>query len=318
MIRRGRSIPDLSAEGINVISVETGARSISIESIMINAAARIVAKRDEAGAIVCTGSDKIKSGFGNGDCLLLDFENLVFAVSDGAERYSPASRDILERLAGQVELHGTPQSEGEWLERANEVFAAQRYQHKATLSMVALRREGERTRLTVIHGGDSMVLVYNAEQGELEFRTESDMNFVGRSKGISNIVEMQLTPGEHRIVIASDGLSDLARMKGREIPEYTRDLLEKHAIHEIPSVVYETLRERVSGIPAGNFDDISMIVLNPARLSRQSMRLLIGGTSPFEEAEYQRRVLPMSDAPGRIGETGTERGDMESCGIRLL
>ncbi len=40
-------------------------------------------------------------------------------------------------------------------------------------------------------------------------------------------------------------------------------------------------------------DDISFIVLEPSMLDATSdLRVLMGGTSPGEEEEYQRRVLP--------------------------
>jgi hypothetical protein len=49
---------------------------------MVNAAERTLVKGDAACAMVLTGSDKIRSGYGNGDCRLLDFRNRVFALSD--------------------------------------------------------------------------------------------------------------------------------------------------------------------------------------------------------------------------------------------
>lgn len=293
---------------------------MSIGSIRINAAARIVSGRGEAGAIVRTGSDKIRSGFGNGDCLLLDFEHMFFAVSDGAERYSPASRDILERLARQVQSHGIPRSQGEWLERVNEVFAGQRYQHKATLSIVAVGRRKDGIVLTVIHGGDSMVLVYDAAKREFVFRTESNMNFVGRSKEISGLVEVPLGGAEHRIIIGSDGLSDLARMSGLDTMGYVKGLVTGYAVQEIPGAVHESLRERIAKDAECNFDDIGLIALDPARLEQKPVRLLIGGTSPFEEAEYQRHISQQGLVDEWIDAGGIldERKHVESCGIMLL
>ncbi|MDQ1329868.1 MAG: hypothetical protein QG578_130, partial [Thermodesulfobacteriota bacterium] len=52
----------------------------------------MVRQKGALSALLVTGSDKVESGFGNGDCLLLDFSRLIFAVSDGSERYTQASR----------------------------------------------------------------------------------------------------------------------------------------------------------------------------------------------------------------------------------
>ncbi len=320
MSRRGGSLPVEIAEETGVLGAEDSAGNMSIKSIRINEAARIVSGRDEAGAIVCTGSDKIRSGFGNGDCLLLDFEHMLFAVSDGAERYSQASREILERLEGLVQSHGMPRSQGEWLERANEVFAGQRYQHKATLSIVAVGRRKDGIVLTVIHGGDSMVLVYDAAKGEFVFRTESNMNFVGRSKGISGLVEVPLDGMEHRIVISSDGISDLARMAGLDTLDYVKGLVTGHAVQEIPGAVHGSLREKIAKDKGCNFDDIGLIALGPARLAKKPIRILIGGTSPFEEAEYQRHISQRDVVDEWIdaGLILNEKRPVESCGIILL
>ena len=71
------------------------------DAIMVNAAERTLVKGDAACAMVLTARQDTQR-YGNGDCLLLDFRNRVFALSDGAERYARASRLLLERLSAAV------------------------------------------------------------------------------------------------------------------------------------------------------------------------------------------------------------------------
>ncbi len=128
---------------------------------MINAAERTLVKDAAACAMVLTGSDKIRSGYGNGDCLLLDFRNSVFALSDGAERYARASRLLLERLSTAIETQGHRRARtngGNWPTG----YSDQSYQHKATFSCAALLGTTTARRLVVTHGGDSMVFVVNS------------------------------------------------------------------------------------------------------------------------------------------------------------
>ena len=75
-----------------------------------------------AGAVcggISTGTDKIRSGYGNGDCLYFDFEHMVFAVADGTERFPWASRDLLNRLSESLAKSGTPDTAEGWKELIN-------------------------------------------------------------------------------------------------------------------------------------------------------------------------------------------------------
>ena len=66
--------------------------------IEINASQRTVKCGNAVCGSIITGTDKIRSGYGNGDCLYLDFMHGVFAVADATERFPWASRDLLNRL----------------------------------------------------------------------------------------------------------------------------------------------------------------------------------------------------------------------------
>jgi hypothetical protein len=70
-----------------------------------------------------------------------------------------------------------------------------------------------------------------------------------------------------------------------------------------------------------NYDDISLLVLDPARLLEPGgFRVIMGGTSPFEEEAYQSRVLPQRILNRWLGvdEVSSNSSLMDSCGIKVL
>ena len=117
---------------------------------------------------ISTGTEKIRSGYGNGDCLYFDFEHMVFAVADGSERFPWASRDLLNRLSESLARSGVPDTAGGWKELINtEVYSVQKYQHKTTFSCVAIRPAPEGVSLIISHGGDSVVTVMDSSTGSI-------------------------------------------------------------------------------------------------------------------------------------------------------
>lgn len=286
----------------------------------INPDARIVVKKNECGALIVTGHDKIKSGYGNGDCLLLNLKNSFFALSDSTERYSRASSDILGRLGEEVGKEGVPEGKEEWLELVNRVFAVQRYQHKATFSLATVRHNETGASICIINGGDSAVTVVNKATGRVEYTTVPNMNFAGRSKGITGVMELVLKGSDYRLVMASDGLSDVARFCGTDMPEMMKSFLSREHVHRIPEKLREMIQSAEAKGIAGNYDDIGIIVVDPANLASDChVQIMMGGTNPIEEKAYQRNVkgsgsrdewLSLQNLPEKIGY-------VNMCGIRV-
>ncbi len=113
-------------------------------TVEINPSKRILKLPGTLCGGISTGSDKIRSGYGNGDCLYFDFEHLVFAVADGSERFPWASRDLLNRVSERLAQSGVPDTVSGWRDLINtEIYSEQKYQHKTTFSCVAIRPEGQ-------------------------------------------------------------------------------------------------------------------------------------------------------------------------------
>lgn len=287
---------------------------------MINAAARMISKEGRAGALIVTGTDKIRSGYGNGDCVLMDFGHAVFALSDSTERHARASRELLERLHGSIAESGTPDDIAGWRNLVNGVFALQNYRHKATFSCVALSsgRSGVIT-LTALNGGDSAIFVINVDSGKVEYVSSTDMYFAGRSREIAHAAELNLADAEYRVVLCSDGLSDIAKLHGNSVPEMLLAAAGSK-VGEVPARFREIVGA-IDGLPGAEYDDTGVLVLDPrACLEREGLALIMGGTGPHEEAEYQRKLRRSAEWDRWVSmEEMEQSGDVaRECGISIL
>jgi hypothetical protein len=255
--------------------------------VRINRAKRAIAVPDGMSACLVTGTDKIRSGFGNGDCLLVDFQNRFFAVADGSDRWTTASMDFLYRLANSLSHEPRPTKESEWLGLVNTVYASQAYTQKTTFSGIAISREKGRQIVHIIHGGDSLIVILNLMTRKIEYKSCADMNFAGRTKRLSNVRSIPLGNYPYRVIIASDGLADLARLRRQGIEQMCADVLLHIPVHNVPEQLDRFLQYRKGGI---EHDDIAIIVLNPEKMEPNlGPCLLIGGTSPRDERVFQEK-----------------------------
>lgn len=241
---------------------------------------------------ISTGSDKIRSGYGNGDCLYFDFEHLVFAVADGTERFPWASRDLLQRLSERLSRSGSPETVRDWKDMMNtEIYAGQKYQHKTTFSSVALRREGQDVFLIIANGGDSVVTVMDGLTGKISRQTGRNMDFAGRSKEIVDVTEHRVSDRNHRVLLSTDGFDDVWRFcLRRSLIGSARDVLERVGLDGIGEVIFGVLeghRDRFE------YDDVGFILLDPGAVERvKGKALIMGGTRPFEENRYRLQYTP--------------------------
>lgn len=286
------------------------------EGVEIDATRRIARLRGAASGGVITGTDKVRSGFGNGDCILLDFIHGVFAVADGSERFPWASRDLLLRLRGSLSRSGAPDSLEGWIAMLNEeVYPGQKYQHKTTFSCVAVAGGGDGRTLFIAHGGDSAVTIVDPSDGTIMFQTGRDMNFAGRSTMIADCTEHRIRDRGLRVVLSTDGFNDLLRYckKHAIYPRLSRVLADV-PVDSIPEEMHRVLGEHRGSI---EHDDIGLVVIDPFALGApRDAAVLIGGTRPHEESRYQ---AASPDADGGSWEPGERWADrlerFEEAGI---
>lgn len=260
-------------------------------TIEINPSKRILKMPGVLCGGISTGTDKIRSGYGNGDCLYFDFEHQVFAVADGSERFPWASRDLLNRLSERLALSGVPDTVDGWTDMMNtEVYAGQKYQHKTTFSCVAIRREGDDVLLIISHGGDSVVTVMDSVTGRISRQTGRDMNFAGRSREIVDVTQCRVTDRHQRVLLSTDGFDDVWRF-------FLRQSLVGSASEVFRRYPVDEICEMISGILEKNegrfeYDDVGFILLDPFCMERVEGKVVImGGTRPYEEKQYRSDYL---------------------------
>ena len=252
----------------------------------INPSRRILRIQGAVCGGISTGTEKIRSGYGNGDCLYFDFDHLVFAVADATERFPWASRDLLNRLSDSLFASGVPDSADGWKDLINtEVYAGQKFQHKTTFSCISIRQDPDGVSLIIAHGGDSAVTVMDSVTGALCHQTRRDMYFAGRSKDIADVSVCRMEDPRGRVLISTDGFDDIWRFcMRRSILGGAREVFNQHPLECICEMILGILDEN-----RGVFehDDIGFMIIDPFKLKRiGGTDVLMGGTKPHEEIRY--------------------------------
>lgn len=254
--------------------------------IEINPKKRILKMKNAVCGSIITGTDKIRNGFGNGDCLYFDFEHRVFAVADGTERFPWASRDLLKRLSENLSQSGAPNTVQGWKDLINtRVYSEQKYQHKTTFSCVSIREDESGVALIISHGGDSVVTVINADSGSIRYQTGRDMYFAGRSKKIACVSEHHLEEDNSRVIISTDGLNDLMKFcVSQSIHASVQEMFTAQQTDCVCERIHDLLRDNSGRI---EHDDIGFIIIDPFKVERiDKTAVLIGGTRAHHEKKF--------------------------------
>jgi hypothetical protein len=255
--------------------------------IFINSVNRMVKAKGALSSLLVTGSDKVENGFGNGDCLLIDFSRFLFALSDGSERHPNASRILLEELAGWLPAKLSFDI-GSLQAAVGKIYKEQKYTHKCTFSCAAVvKNKGELTAC-ISSGGDSTVMVADSSDGSILFKTASDMNFAGRSKTAPGISIFGLKNRGLRIILATDGfieaLSRISKPESGRLPGWL--------FEDSVCGIAEKFLRRLKAKRLPSYDDIGMIILNPFALKRDDCTILTGGTLPSKEVFFVSSLEP--------------------------
>lgn len=264
-----------------------------METVLHNPARRAVKIEGALSASVTAASGKAESGHGNGDCLLLDFGRAFFAVADASERHPRASREFLGRIMAALGDRPVPADPKEWRSLLNALYAEQPYSRTATFCGVFLEQGDRGLSAVVMNGGDSFCAIADGMSGEILYKTPPDMCFAGRSLCVGTVERIRLATGRERIILATDGLIDLARslkmkpleMCGRYAALYPSD----------------EAADRLSRFLARNgetlcHDDVALLVLAPHALTRLDLPpFRLGGTGRSEEKKFRESAPALAD-----------------------
>lgn len=229
--------------------------------------------------VLITGTDKVRSGYGNGDSLLVDFDHRVFAVADATERFPHASRLLLSNIVSGLQT--IPQSSDEWLHYLNGIYASQEYHLKSTLSLIALQKQESVSRAFIAHGGDSSLQIYNRQNKSMVYKTSVNMNFAGRSKHVDSIDCIPLQD-QLRVILYSDGFHDVIKHCNIEM----EDLIHVPLIEAITHII-----DKVGNLDREEYDDISLLLFDiPEIYTVNTKGILMGGTTRLQEQKVKESI----------------------------
>lgn len=231
-----------------------------------------------------TGTEKVRCGFGNGDCLLFDFSHDTFAVADGSERHPRGSRELLECFSEELaKVEGAPAVD-ELQEYIRNIYKQQKYNSKTTFSCISFVREQDEMHAAVANGGDSIVLILDMNERKRRFKTAADMNFAGRSITEAAVNLIRIDQDRDRIILATDGFADYIRQVfGAGSPE-SFDLLYDESIERIIEILTDSLEGLQDKI---EYDDIGLVIVDPGKKTLGfPVSILTGGTTSVEEKRF--------------------------------
>lgn len=271
--------------------------------IELHPAKRMLRSGDALNACLIGKVQRYTESFGNGDCLLIDLEHRIFAVSDAGERCPQASRRLLQALA--VGACTAP-----WPDCLESAWRTQPYVQKTTCVGVHIEMTPVPCAV-IVSGGDSVIRIVDCHTGKLQFRNVPDMYVAGGMSSMPGPFRVLLTP-KSRIVLASDGIRDVLEDSGLNGDVFSGSgmaVKPMEWIGHIQDIVRRKQRESVV------HDDIAIVVIDPFEIvASGQQRFLLGGTSPHEEAHYAESSFP--EAWMTIGEA-RKHGWPERMGMRF-
>lgn len=247
----------------------------------------------KAGARVRAGSSPGHVATGTGDCVLLNFETGVFAVSDSSDRDPGRSKDFLvhfdnlvsEASKGAPELTSSTTNVTKVAEKiklgCEKIMQQMQGSASCTFTGMRLLKTPKGLTALLFHTGDSRLYEYDALQQTVRALTLNNFWMIGKTVKLYQTAELTLKP-DSILIFATDGVS-----QGMDEPAQERELLEIVRCNEVEDIP-DRIMHRDS--TAQEFrDDAAVIALATRGLQYVNARIIMGGTTAHEEKEYAER-----------------------------
>jgi hypothetical protein len=246
-----------------------------------------------AGARVQAGLSPHQSPAGVGDCVLLNFQTGLFALSDSSDRDPSRSREFLLRFDRMVSTHSggglgrtlnTVEIRGiaETLTRECEkILEAMRGAASCTCTGIHILKTHAGMRALLFHTGDSCVYEYDLLRRRLSTLAVQNFWMIGKTMRLYQITALSVKP--HTVFIwTTDGVTF-----GRDEPTHAvklGEMIDRGGVENLPDGIMHM------GVPAEGFrDDAAVIALSVQGLQYSHRRIIMGGTTARQESEYTER-----------------------------
>jgi serine/threonine protein phosphatase PrpC len=267
--------------------------SSGANSVFLNRYVRSLRCPESLGASVFNGSAGLSLATGMGDCLYLDFSSGFFAVADGSDRNTSASREFMgmfsRMLAGKLFLSFRKCYDAgeivalkeQLVTEAEKLLVEFSFRDSCTFTGVMFLRTISGIIAVILHTGDSVLISCNLRDKTAQLLTKSNFWMVGRSQHFFQVEEMSVDEDD-RLLLATDGLRDIPAKPGISHEKLILQLFAECGPEDIPDRLSSMRR-----IVSHGCDDLAIIAINPYFLPDSYGRFIIGGTSTNEERVFQ-------------------------------
>jgi serine/threonine protein phosphatase PrpC len=246
-----------------------------------------------AGARVQGGLSPYKSAEGIGDCVLLNFDNGLFAVSDSSDRRPGQSREFLlqfdrmvstssgirlDRTVRALEVRGITEKIESGCEK---ILEAMRGSESCTFTGIQILRTDKGLTALVFHTGDSRLYEYAPLSRKLSPLAAQNFWMIGKTVRLYQTTEFEVRP-QRMFILSTDGV-----FNGTDEPTRQRrlsEIIHQSQVEDIPDKIMKMV------VPAEGFrDDAALVSLSPQSLKFARIRIIMGGTTALQEREYADR-----------------------------
>jgi len=234
-----------------------------------------------AGALVQAGISAGKPIPAIGDCVLLNFESGLFALSDSSDRDPGLSRRFLlrfdrmvsnsarMRLDHKINSREIPAIVERLYHECCKILETLRGMASCTFTGIQLLKTDRGTDGLIFHTGDSRLYEYDPLSRELTTLVVPNFWLIGRTEKLFQLAEFRIKP-QALFILSTDGVPALSDNPAGK-PGVT-EIIHDRRVEEIPDAIMNM------GVPAGRFqDDAALIALSPGNVKPAKKRIVIGG-----------------------------------------
>ncbi|MEN8246289.1 MAG: hypothetical protein ABFS43_15480 [Thermodesulfobacteriota bacterium] len=234
------------------------------------------------GAHLLPGTKSGQDPSSSGDCILLDFENRFFGLSDSSDRDPGASRRFLlqfDCLLSSIapdptttQTFATKDLE-QWVIdlTANTKRLLLNLKGKGSCTFTGLHMLSTANGLAsvLMHTGDSALYEFVPSTQKLFLRTENNFWMVGRTDNLYQIAVLEPVP-ESIFILTTDGLSGLHDASTSAPKMRISHMLRQTAVEDIPE---KLIVRQIQN--SGLHDDAAAITIDPRRLKSSKRKILV-------------------------------------------
>lgn len=228
-----------------------------------------------------------------GDCLYLDFCCGFFAVADGSDRNTSASREFMGMFARMLtdklslsagKVYCAPEIialKEQLIVEAEKLLVEFSFRDSCTFTGVLFLKTTKGIIAVVLHMGDSVLISCNMRLKSARQVTKGNFWMVGRSQHFFQVEELPVDC-DTRFLLVTDGIRDIPFAPWNSHEELVLELFDMYNSADIPDRLSTMRKDSSSG-----YDDLAVIAIDPCSLSDSSGRFILGGTSGNEERFFQ-------------------------------